>query len=71
MSLTKTYVRDGNRHIIGSVTTGFTGAFDTIVRDESGHYLGRTSEHFDTTRDEHGNLVSINTADPGLLIKRK
>jgi len=71
MSLTKTYVRDGNRKIIGSITTGFTGAFDTIVRDESGEFLGRTSEHFGTTRDDHGNLVSINTADPGLLIKRK
>ena len=71
MSLTKTYVRDGNRKIIGSVTTGFTDAFDTVVRDESGHFLGRTSEHFGTTRDEHGNLVSIDTADPGLLIKRK
>lgn len=71
MSLTKTYVRDGNRKIIGSVTTGFTGASDTVVRDESGHFLGRTSEHYGTTRDEHGNLVSINTADPGLLIKRK
>jgi hypothetical protein len=71
MSLTKTYVRDGQRRIIGSVTTGFTGAFDTIVRDGSGQYLGRTSEHFGTTRDDHGKLVSINTADPGLLIKRK
>lgn len=71
MPLNKEYVRDGQRRIIGSITTGFTGAFDTIVRDDSGHYLGRTSEHFGTTRDEHGNLVSINTADPGLLIKRK
>jgi hypothetical protein len=71
MSLIKTYVRDGQRRIIGSVTTGFTGAFDTIVRDESGHYLGRTSERFGTTRDEQGNLVSSNTADPGLLIKHK
>ena len=68
MSLTKTYVRDGNRKIIGSITTGFTGAFDTIVRDESGDVLGRTSEKFQTTRDDHGNLVSINSADPGLLI---
>ena len=71
MPLNKEYVRDGNRRIIGSVTTGFTGAFDTIARDESGNYLGRTSEHFGTTRDEQGTLVSINTADPGLLIKRK
>ncbi len=71
MSLTKTYVRDGQRRIVGSITTGFTGAFDTIVRDESGHFRGRTSEHFQTTRDEHGTVVSINTADPGLLIERK
>lgn len=71
MSLKKEFIRDGNRRIIGSVTTGFTGAFDTLVRDESGHYLGRTSERFGTSRDDHGNLVSINTADPGLLIKRK
>lgn len=71
MSLIKTYARDGQRRIIGSFTTGFTGAFDTVVRDESGHYLGRTSERLDTTRDDHGNLVSMNTADPGLLIKHK
>ena len=71
MPLNKEYVRDGQRRIIGSVTTGFTGAFDAIVRDESGHLLGRTSEHFGTTRDEHGNLVSINTADSGLLIGRR
>jgi len=68
MPLKREFIRGHNREIIGSVTTGFTGAFDTIVRDESGHYLGRTSEHFGTTRDEHGNLVSINSADPGLLI---
>jgi len=71
MPLHKEYVRDGQRRVIGSVTTGFTGAFDTIVRDQSGQYLGRTSERFDTTRDDHGKLVSSNTADPGLLIKRK
>jgi len=72
MSLTKTYVRDGNRKIIASITTGFTGAFDTIVRDEDGQTLGWSSERFQTTRDNHGNLVSIDRADPGLLIgKRK
>ncbi len=54
--LKKEFIRDGNRRIIGSVTTGFTGAFDTVVRDESGHLLGRTSEHFGTTRDDHGKL---------------
>lgn len=71
MSLAKTYIRDGQRRIIGSVTTGYKGSYDTIVRDAHEHIIGRTSEHFGTTRDEHGNLVSINTADAGLLIKRK
>jgi hypothetical protein len=72
MSLKKEFIRDGQRRIIGSITTGYTGAFDTIVRDESGYLLGRTSQHFGTTRDDLGNLVSINSADPGLLIgKRK
>jgi hypothetical protein len=70
MSLKKEFIRDGNRRIIGSVTTGFMGAFDTLVRDEHNHILGRTSERFETTRDVHGKLVSIDTADPGLLIER-
>jgi len=68
MPLRKEYIRDGDHRIIGSVTTGFTGAFDTLVRDDSGHLLGRSSQHYGTTRDEHGKLVSINTADPGLLV---
>lgn len=69
--LKKTYVRDGNNQIIGSVTTGFTGSFETLVRDEHENVLGRTSERFGTTRDGHGNLVSLDTADPGLLFGRK
>jgi hypothetical protein len=71
MSLKKEYVRDGKRRIIGSVTTGYVGSFETIVRDEQSHITGRTSEQFQTTRDEHGKLVSINSADPGLLIRSK
>jgi hypothetical protein len=71
MSLNKEYVRNGKRQIIGSVTTGYVGSFETIVRDEQNDITGRTSERYDTTRDEHGNLVSINSADPGLLIGRK
>jgi len=72
MSLTKTYVRGGaNREILGSVTTGYSGGTSSVVRDEHNQIVGRTSDLFNTTRDEHGSLVSINTADPGLLIKRK
>ena len=69
--LKKEYVRDGKRQIVGSVTSGYVGSFETIVKDEHEQILGRTSARFGTTRDEHGGLVSTNTADPGLLINRK
>jgi len=69
--LKKEYIRDGKNRVIGSVTSGYQGAFDTIVKDEHEQIVGRTSEKFNTTRDGHGGLVSINSADPGLLINRK
>ena len=71
MPLEKRYVRDGQNRIIGSVTTGYEGACETIVRDEHEQITGRTSERFGTTRDEKGGLVSINSADAGLLINQK
>jgi hypothetical protein len=71
MSLEKRYIRDGQNRVIGSTTTGFTGSFETIVRDEYEQVVGTTSERFHTTRDEHGGLVSINSSDPGLLINPK
>jgi YD repeat-containing protein len=51
---------------IGSVTTGFAGG-SSIVRDAEGHLLGKTSETFHNTRDAQGRLISVNTADCGLL----
>lgn len=71
MSLSKKYVRDGNRKIIGSVTSGYSGGTSDVVRDEHNELAGRTSELFNTTRDAHGNLVSTDTGDPGFLIGRK
>jgi hypothetical protein len=71
MSLSKRFVRDGNRRIIGSITTGYSGGTSDVVRDEHNEITGRTSDLFHTTRDGNGNLVSINSADPGLLIRRK
>ena len=71
MSLSKEYVRDGNRRIIGSVTTGYSGGTSTVVRDEQNEISGRTSDRFQTTRDADGGLVAINSSDPGLLINRK
>jgi len=68
--LKKEYVRDGKNRVIGSVTTGFDDE-SSVVRDGEGHILGRTSDRFDTTRDAHGNLASLNTSDPGLLINRQ
>jgi hypothetical protein len=69
--LKKTYIRDGKNRVIGSVTTGFEGSFEALVRDEHEQVIGRTSERFGTTRDGRGNLISNNTADPGLLFNRK
>ena len=68
--LKKDYVRDGNRKIIGSVTSGYSDT-SAVVRDENGSIAGRSSERFQTTRDKDGGLVSINSSDPGLLIERK
>ncbi len=68
--LKKDYVRDGEGRTIGSITSGLAGD-STCVRDEKQHVIGTTSGKFNTTRDEHGGLVSGNSADPGLLIHRK
>ena len=57
--LKKDYVRDGNRRIIGSVTTGFDDT-TAVVRGERNQITGRTNERFDTTRDSKGSLISIN-----------
>jgi hypothetical protein len=70
MPLEKRYVRDGKRRIIGSVTTGFSDE-SSVVRDDQNRFAGRTSDRFDTTRDGRGNLASLNSSDPGLLINRK
>jgi len=68
--LKKGFVRDGTRRIIGSVTTGYSDT-SAVVRDEGNRIAGRTSDRFRTTRDSSGKLVSINSADPGLLIRKK
>jgi hypothetical protein len=70
MSLTKRYLRDGKNRIIGSITSGYSDT-SSVVRDAHEQLIGRTSERFNTVRDAHGNLVSINSSDPGLLIRPK
>jgi hypothetical protein len=66
--LKKEYLRGGKNEIIGSVVSGFSDE-SAVVRDEHEQIVGKTSERFHNTRDEHGLLVSTNTADAGLLIK--
>jgi hypothetical protein len=63
MSLKKEYVRDGKQRIIGSVTSGFSDT-SSVVRNEKNQIIGRTSEKFHTTRDNHGSLVSTNSPRP-------
>ncbi len=70
LGLEKKYVRDFNGRIIGNVTSGFSDQ-SSVVRDNAGQLLGRTSDKYETTRDESGRIVSSNTADPGLLIRKK
>jgi len=69
--LKKKYIRDGSRKIIGSITSGYSGGTSDVVRDASNRVAGRTSDRFNTARGRDGNLVSINSSDPGLLIKQK
>jgi hypothetical protein len=70
MPLKKDYIRDGRNHIIGSATSGY-GDDCEVVRDSDNRIAGRTSGLFNTTRDRSGNLISINSSDPGLLIRKK
>lgn len=68
--LKKDFVRDGSRKMIGSVTTGYSDT-SSIVRDERNQITGRTNDRFRTTRDSSGKTVSINSADLGLLIRKR
>jgi hypothetical protein len=68
--LKKDFIRDGSRKIIGSVTTGYSDS-SSVVRDDQNRITGRTNERFNTTRDSSSKLISTNSADPGLLIRKK
>lgn len=68
--LKKRFIRDGSRRVIGSVTVGYSDT-SGVVRDEGNRIVGRINDRFQTTRDSRGKLVSINSADPGLLISKR
>ena len=70
MSLKKDYVRGSRNRIVGSVTSGYSDESE-LVRDSDNQIAGRTSGRFNTTRDRDGSIVSVNSSDPGLLIRRK
>jgi hypothetical protein len=69
MALEKKYIRDGQRRIIGSVTSGYSDDTE-IARDAEGKLLGKANHRFQTTRDARGGLGSIDTPDAGLLFGR-
>jgi hypothetical protein len=71
LALEKKYIRDFNHRVIGNVTEGFDNGHSSVVRDNNGHILGRTTTRYNETRDTSGRVVSSNTADPGLLIRKK
>jgi hypothetical protein len=71
MPLEKTYVRGGRNEILGNVTSGFHGGISAVVRDKDNRVVGYTSDTFHTTRRTDGSLVSVDTADPALLIPKK
>jgi hypothetical protein len=68
--LKKDYVRDGRNRIIGSVTSGYSDESE-IVRHSDNQIVGRASGTFNTTRNPNGCVTSVNSSDPGLLIRRK
>ncbi len=70
--LEKKYIRNGNGgKLLGSVTSGFSGGM-SVVNDMHDQIIGSTNSTFNTTRHGiSGSLVSLNSADPGLLIPKK
>jgi hypothetical protein len=63
------YIRDGKNQIIANLTTGLATA-DTVVREASGRILGHSNSVFNNTRDSQGRLVSRNSDNSGLLLRK-
>ena len=66
MPLEKKYIRNGRNQLVGSVTSGYSDSTE-VARDEKGHLLGKSNRKFSTTRDVRNRLLSIDTANAGLL----
>jgi hypothetical protein len=63
--LHKRCVRDDNRRIIWSITTGYSDS-SSVARDEHNKIAGRTNERLHRTRYGRGSLVSVNSSDTWL-----
>ena len=63
-------VRDGHGQLLGNITIN-TESGDVTARECGGRILGHSSGTFNNTRDGSGRLVSTNTADVGLLFRKK
>jgi hypothetical protein len=59
---------DGQNRIGGTNTTNSNE--DTVARYRSGNILGRSSQTFNNTRGPNDRLVSNNTADARLLLRK-
>ncbi len=63
------YIRNGKNQIIANTTTGLADS-ETNVRDSGGRILGHSNSTFNNIRDSQGRLVSRNSDDPGLLLRK-
>ena len=68
MPLQKRFVRDGQNRVVASVTSGFSDDSE-VVRNEDNEVVGRACHRYGVTRNLDNTFVSLNTADPALLIK--
>jgi hypothetical protein len=61
-------VRDGQGRILGNTTQYSNG--NTVARNRGGSILGRSSQTFGNTRGPNDRLVSNNTADSRLFVRK-
>ena len=59
------------RHLAFGLVSALGGAAMLSPAAAQRVWQSYKNERFGTTRDAHGRLVSINSADPGLLIRKK
>ena len=63
------YIGDGKNQIKANITTGLATA-DAVVREGSGRILDHSNSVFNNTRDSQGRLMSRDSDDSGLLLRK-